>query len=152
MKINIQLQGKEKEEAQKYKNTILEAGEKVLSFMGKKEKSFSILLTDDQKMRELNRKFRNIDHSTDVLSFPYGEKGSYYLGDIAISLTKVKEQAKRYKEELANELARLVIHGVLHLLGEIDNTSKAKKKMWEKQEKILKQTKDKRFKSTKGDQ
>ncbi len=155
MNIDIQLKGEEKparrtsslsadrqdlaggEEAEKYRDIILKAGETALSFMGIEEKSFSVLLTDNEKMRELNRKFRNVDYSTDVIAFPYGEKRSSYLGDIAISLTKAKEQAKTYKEEFEDELARLVVHGVLHLLGENNNTSKSKKGMWDKQEKIL---------------
>lgn len=134
MKLIIQLQGKE---AERYRNIILKAGKTALSFTGKKGKSFSILLTDNQKIRELNRKFRNVDYPTDVLAFPCGEKRSSYLGDIAISLPKAKEQAKIYKEEFEDELARLVIHGVLHLLGENDNISKSKKRMWDKQERIL---------------
>ena len=137
MKLIIQLQAKGKEEAEKYRNTIRKAGEMALAFLGKQEKSFSILLTDNQKIRELNMKFRNVDKPTDVIAFPYGEKSSTYLGDIAISLHKAKEQSKTYKEKLENELARLVIHGVLHLLGEDDTTSKSKKMMWDKQEKIL---------------
>ena len=147
MDIDIQLKGEEKEEVEKYRDIILQAGETALSFMGIEEKSFSILLAENRKIKELNRKFRNVDCFTDVIAFPYGEKRSLYLGDIAISLTKAKEQAKTYKEEFEDELARLVIHGVLHLLGEDDTTSKSKKRMWDKQEKILtlfKKTKDKK--------
>ncbi len=149
MKLIIQLQGKEKEEAEKCRNIIRKAGETALSFMRIKGKSFSILLTDNEKIRELNKKFRNVDYPTDVIAFPYGEKSSSYLGDIVISFPKAKEQAKIYKEKFEDELARLVIHGVLHLLGETDTTSKSKNRMWEKQEKILTLFKREKFQEEK---
>ncbi|MCK4905264.1 rRNA maturation RNase YbeY [bacterium] len=139
--MDIQIQ--ENKKANKYRNIILQAGEKTLSFMGKEKKSLGILITDEHQIRQLNKKFRNTDEPTDVLAFPYGEKRSPYLGDIAISLMQAKEQAKTYKEKLEDELARLVIHGVLHLLGETDYTSKSKEKMWAKQEKILTSLKEK---------
>ena len=135
MKINIQLQ--EKKEAEKYRNLILCAAEKALLFAGKENKSLSILLTNEEKIRRLNRKFRNVDKPTDVLAFPCGEKHSSYLGDIAISFTQAKRQSKIYKEKFERELARLTIHGVLHLSGETDTTDKSRKRMWDKQEKIL---------------
>jgi len=137
MGMDIQIQ-KKKKEAEKYRDIILQAGEKTLSFMGKKEKSFSVLITDERQIRDLNKQFRNVDYPTDVLAFPSGEKRSPYLGDIAISFTQAKKQAKTYKEKLEDELARLIIHGVLHLLGETDYMPKPKKRMWDKQEKILK--------------
>jgi probable rRNA maturation factor len=151
MAINIQINTKEKprdlargKETKKYKEIISTAGETASVFLGIEEKSFSVLLTDDSKMRKLNKKFRNVDNSTDVLSFPYMEKDSSYLGDIAISLNKTKEHTKLYKEDFENELARLLIHGILHLLGEKDYTQKDKRKMWEKQEKILELLKTKK--------
>ena len=143
--MTIQIQAKK--EANKYRKVILKAGEDTLSFMGKKEKSLSILITDERQIRNLNKKFRNTDYATDVLAFPSGEKHSPYLGDIAISFTQAKEQAKTYKEKLEDELARLVIHGLLHLLGETDYTSKSKKKMWTKQEQILASLKEKKEKT-----
>lgn len=149
MVINIQINTEKKparqELVKKYKQIISTAGKIAAAFLGIDDKSFSVLLTDNSKMRELNKKFRNINNSTDVLSFPYMEKDSSYLGDIAISLYKAKEQAKTYNENIENELARLLIHGMLHLLGEKDYTQTDKKKMWEKQEKILKQIKNKKI-------
>ena len=58
------------------------------------------MLTDNQEIKKLNKKYRNGDYPTDVLAFPYGEKSSSYIGDIVISLHKAKEQAIKYKEEL----------------------------------------------------
>jgi probable rRNA maturation factor len=126
-----------KKESKKYRNILLKAGEKALSFMGKKDKDFTVIITGEEEITELNKRFRNCDSPTDVLAFVCGEKHSPYLGDIAISFTQAKKQAKTYKEKLGDELARLVIHGVLHLLGETDYASASKKRMWDKQEKIL---------------
>ena len=80
----------------------------------------SVLFTDDAELRRLNREFRGRDKTTDVLSFPAppaGAAANPYLGDIAISLERAALQAPRYRLNLAQELLRLLIHGVLHLLG-----------------------------------
>lgn len=84
----------------------------------KKEKgkgSINLVLITDQEIRRLNREFRGKDKSTDVLAFPMGEDG--ILGDIAISQETAKKQAQHYGVSYRAELKRLVIHGVLHLLG-----------------------------------
>lgn len=88
---------------------------KKVLFFEKKKGAFSILLTDDRHIRQLNKKYRKIDRATDVLSFCFEEKG--HLGDIAISTDTAKRNSKRYKAPLADEFKRLVIHGTLHLLG-----------------------------------
>lgn len=75
----------------------------------------NIILVDDKAIRRLNKKFRKKDKATDVLAFPMGEEG--ILGDIAISRETAKKNAKRYGASYKRELKRLVIHGVLHLLG-----------------------------------
>jgi probable rRNA maturation factor len=78
-------------------------------------------------MRRLNRRHRGEDRTTDVLSFPAGgtlEPGAAHLGDIAISLSRAARQARRARWPLRSELALLVTHGFLHLLGydhETDN-------------------------------
>lgn len=135
--MEIIIQSKEKKKVEKYRKIMLEACEKALSFMEKTGKSLSVLVTDELQIRALNKKFRHTDNPTDVLAFPSQEKDSSYLGDIAISFTQAKEQAKSYNEKLEDELARLAIHGVLHLLGETDYSPEFKKKMWNKQEKIV---------------
>ena len=74
------------------------------------------MLTGDVELRELNRRWRGIDRSTDVLSFPYDTKTAV-SGDLVISVDRVREQAKRYRVSLGRELARLAVHGALHLAG-----------------------------------
>src|SRR5580765_4178297 len=89
---------------------------RVLAAEGRKAGEIAIVLTGDSELRELNRRWRGIDRATDVLSFPY-EAGRAISGDLVISLDRVREQAKRYRVSLGRELARLVIHGALHLAG-----------------------------------
>lgn len=77
-----------------------------------------IRLSDDAELRSLNRAWRGIDRATDVLSFPYeGERDQRVWGDLVISIERALEQARRYRVSPGRELARLVIHGTLHLVG-----------------------------------
>lgn len=100
----------------------------------------SIVIDNNEKLRELNIQFRGIDAPTDVLSFPSGEidpeTGKVYLGDIIISWEKVKAQAIQQSAEC--ELRLMVVHGVLHLLGYDHATDAEQKEMWEIQDSILK--------------
>jgi probable rRNA maturation factor len=87
--------------------------------LGKEDRragEIAIVLTGDAELRELNRRWRGIDRATDVLSFPY-ETAPAVSGDLVISLDRLREQAKRYGVSLGRELARLVVHGALHLAG-----------------------------------
>ena len=76
---------------------------------------FSLVLTNDKEIHELNNKFRSKDKPTDVLSFP--SNSTSYLGDLVISVDTATLQAKTYGCSLLDELTRLTIHGLLHLLG-----------------------------------
>jgi len=86
----------------------------------------SVQFVNNDQMRELNRDYRGKDESTDVLSFPArksdgsfdtNENGAFMLGDIAISVPKVYEQAERFGHSIRREFAYLTVHAVLHLLG-----------------------------------
>ncbi len=86
----------------------------------------SVTFTDDDEIHRLNKQYRNIDRSTDVLSFPLGENGIYdvnmdtgakLLGDIVISIPHAVEQAERYGHTLQREIGFLTVHSMLHLLG-----------------------------------
>jgi probable rRNA maturation factor len=72
------------------------------------------LISDDRQLRELNRKFRRKDYSTDVLSFPSTNGGA---GELAISLDHAAQQAAEYGHSVDEELRILMLHGVLHLAG-----------------------------------
>ncbi len=85
-----------------------------------------ITFVDDEYMHELNFKHRNVDRTTDVLSFPLGENGEYdrnpetgalLLGDIVISIPKAYAQAEEYGHTFQREMAYLTAHSMLHLLG-----------------------------------
>ncbi len=83
-----------------------------------------ILVTDDDEVRALNRQFLGIDEATDVLSFPEetddfveGMADEPFLGDIAIALPTAERQAAAIGHALDAELAHLLVHGILHLLG-----------------------------------
>ncbi len=86
----------------------------------------SVTIVDDEKIHELNKKYRNVDRSTDVLSFPLGAEGQYdinndtgaqMLGDIVISIEHAKKQAELYGHSFDREIAFLTVHSMLHLLG-----------------------------------
>jgi probable rRNA maturation factor len=99
----------------------------LLREMGRRGCSVTLLLESDTTLRRLNRTFRGEDRTTDVLSFPAGgdlEPGHPHLGDIAISVPRAGRQARRAGWTLREEMALLVTHGFLHLLGydhEIDD-------------------------------
>ncbi|MGI6688263.1 MAG: cytidine deaminase [Christensenellales bacterium] len=121
--------------------------------------SLALMLTDDRCIQEINRAWRHVDKATDVLSFPAmsfhpqrtmgqcsilpadawdSETGTYFLGDIVISLPRVSAQAKAFGHGTNWELAYLFVHGVLHLMGYDHLDPEDKLRMREKEEKILK--------------
>lgn len=107
------------------------------------ELEFSIIIVDNKKIHEINKKYRNIDRPTDVISFALEDyediKFDNYrpLGDIYISIDKVKEQAKVYGHSELRELAFLTVHGFLHLLGYDHMEKEDEKIMFARQELIL---------------
>ena len=96
---------------------------RVLRFFRGKKISFTILLTDCTYMKKLNKKFRNKNKSTDILSFPFYsyenlkllKTKKIYIGDIAISYKKIK--SKSVKNNFLLEFDKIWVHGLLHLLG-----------------------------------
>ncbi len=124
------------------------------------EAEISVLITDNNGIREINNEFREKDTPTDVLSFPmvdyqtpgdfdpleedggsyfHPESGELLLGDIVISVDKVKEQALEYGHEERRELAFLVVHSMLHLFGYDHMEEVERKEMEHRQENILKE-------------
>jgi probable rRNA maturation factor len=99
---------------------------KALRLLGLHKAEISILFVNDERMRILNRRYRGIDRTTDVLSFPQNEfispnaehlTPNAVLGDIVISLPKTKKQAEENGLTFHQELKKLLIHGLLHLIG-----------------------------------
>jgi probable rRNA maturation factor len=103
--------------------------------------NLSVVLTDNRRLRKLNRDYLGIDAPTDVLSFPASETdpetGARYIGDILISVPYATQGAKQAGNSLEAELQLLVVHGVLHLLGHDHAKPKEKAKMWKAQREIL---------------
>jgi len=103
--------------------------------------SLSVVLTDNRRLRKLNRDYLGVDAPTDVLSFPASESdpetGARYIGDILISVPYAATGAKQAGNSLEAELQLLVVHGVLHLLGHDHAKPKEKAKMWKAQAEIL---------------
>lgn len=79
-------------------------------------RSFCCLITNDEELRRLNRQFRQKDYATDVLSFPALENDDG-LGEIAISFDQARQQAAERRHRVGEEIAVLMLHGLLHLLG-----------------------------------
>ena len=94
--------------------------QKVLEIVEQDQAELCLVLVGNAEMRKLNAKFRNKDYPTDVLSFPAGDQlptGVRLLGDVVISVEKAKEQAKEGRRTFSEEMAMLLIHGIVHLLG-----------------------------------
>ena len=134
---------------------------KALRLLGLHGAELSIFFVNDIRMRILNREYRGVDRTTDVLSFPQNDnafsphfnKGglggitnsersmlNFILGDIVINLHKANRQAMEYGTTLNEELKRLLIHGLLHLIGYDHEMGKyAERKMQKKTKEILNQ-------------
>ena len=116
---------------------------------GREDWELTVTLTDNEQIRQLNKEYRQIDSPTDVLSFPLWEVSQEenpfvnpetdcgMLGDIVISLPRVKEQAEEYGHSCKREAAYLCVHGVLHLLGYDHMTEEEKNAMRKKEEELL---------------
>jgi len=96
----------------------------------------NIIFCSDNYILEINNKYLKHNYYTDVITFDYCE-GKYLNGDIIISIDTVKENAVLYKTTFENELHRVIIHGVLHLIGYKDKNAKDKKLMKEAEESAL---------------
>ena len=110
----------------------------------------TVTFTTPRKIQEINKEYRGIDKATDVLSFPMFEKNELdekiakkdfenedILGDIVISVEKVKEQAIEYGHSFERELSYMLVHGFYHLMGYDHIKEEDKKIMRPKEEKIL---------------
>ena len=110
----------------------------------------SVILTNPENIKKINKEYRNIDKETDVLSFPMFEKEEIeeikaskenivedVLGDIVISIEQVKKQAQEYGHSFEREFAYMLVHGFYHLMGYDHIKEEDQQKMRPKEEKIL---------------
>jgi len=92
----------------------------------------SIIFCSDNYLLDINMKYLQHDYFTDIITFDYCE-GSVLSGDLFISIDSVKDNAEFYGAEFADELNRVIVHGVLHLIGYDDHTEEEQKTMREKE-------------------
>lgn len=97
----------------------------------------SIIFCSDQYLLSINQTYLNHNNYTDVITFSYEEKGQPIAGDIFISLDRVKENAARFHASPDHELHRVMIHGVLHLLGYTDKTKRQRALMRKREDAYL---------------
>jgi len=118
---------KEKEKTRKWLKAVI-ANEK------KEFRQIDIILCSDDYLRALNKKYLSHDYFTDVISFNYTEADIKISGDIFISLDRVRENAQKFEKEEDEELRRVMVHGVLHLLGYNDVNRSEKEIMQENED------------------
>lgn len=96
-----------------------------------------INFVSSKKIIEINKKFLNHDYPTDVISFDYSDENNSFDGEIFICYDIALENSKRFNVSLDNELKRLIIHGMLHLVGFDDQSPSQKRKMKKFEDEIL---------------
>jgi probable rRNA maturation factor len=114
---------------------------KALLHLGLQGTELSVLFVNSRRMKILNTRYRGIPKDTDVLSFPLRDKGPHHgplvLGDIVISVPKALQQAREFEVPFHDELIRLLVHGLLHLMGYDHEINPYQKKKMEKKEQEL---------------
>ncbi len=109
-----------------------------LALEGRRAGEVAIVLADDTTLRDLNRRWRGLDRVTDVLSFGYDDgQGETVDGDIVVSLERARAQARRFRVDPGRELARLVVHGALHLAGLDHERAAERKRMRAREDRVL---------------
>ena len=138
------------DEEKDIENKIMETVKSALKVENAKcDVNLSVVVTDNENIREINRENRNVDKATDVLSFPGYEKDEWekvkliqdevaYIGDIVVSKEKIIEQAEEYGTGFEREFCYLIAHGMLHLMGYDHMKDDDKTVMREKEEEIMK--------------
>lgn len=126
------------------KARVRKISESALRGLGYGDSELSVLVTGNDEIRALNKEYRRIDKATDVLSFPMED--TEMLGDIVISYEKTLSQAREFKVTVDEELGRLLVHGLLHLIG-YDHVKGGRqaKEMREKEEEVLAILKEKKL-------
>ena len=120
---------------------LVSTAKRLLETLGRDDASLSLALVNDAAIRALNREYRGKDAATDVLSFPLDDEPPVegiesLLGDVVISIDTARRQAGDYDAPLQLELYRLVIHGILHLLGH-DHVESGQRRTMEREERRL---------------
>lgn len=99
--------------------------------------NINVILCNDRYLSDLNKKYLKHNSLTDIITFPLADEDNLVSGDIYISIDRVKENAKIFKQTTFSELTRVIIHGVLHLCGYKDKTPIEKDTMRQKEDYYL---------------
>jgi probable rRNA maturation factor len=114
--------------------------EKVITDENKTPGDLVFILTNDETLVEINRRFLKHDYFTDVITFDYSAERKVD-GEIYMSIDTIRRNALSYKSGIKEELFRVMIHGILHLCGYRDERKKDRKEMFNRQEKKLREFK-----------
>ncbi len=115
-----------------FDNKIFNKIENLISNENKTDGELSFIFCSDDYLLDMNKKYLNHDFYTDVITFDYCEN-DIVSGDVFISVDRIKENAQTYKSSFEKELQRVMIHGVLHLVGYKDKTDTEQKQMRERE-------------------
>ena len=143
--INLFLEGRAALPDEASASKLSSLAERVLVSLNEKTVSLSLIITDDEAIREINRDYRKKDKPTDVISFAYREEPFpgieeqiEELGDIYISIDTARRQASEYEVSLYDEMKRLIIHGILHLVGyDHELSPEEEERMQQKEEELF---------------
>ena len=111
--------------------------EQVLSVEGYKAQNINYIFCDDNHLFALNQQYLKHDTFTDIITFDHSEQADSLEADIYISIDRVRENADTLKKNFADELHRVIIHGLLHLMGLQDKTESEKQEMRKKEDACL---------------
>ena len=136
-KVNINFFNEETSYILKNKRTIKAWVAQTIAAEGYALQELNFILCSDEYLLRINQEYLDHDTYTDVITFDNSEELKTIVGDIFISIERIKENATAFKHTIAQELCRVIIHGTLHLLGFRDKTKAEKLKMTEKEDQYL---------------
>lgn len=109
---------------------------RIISDAGGRAGKTDVILTNDQKVYEINNEFLGHDYYTDIITFDYN-RGKIVSGEIYISVDRVKDNSEKFSVSFKEEIRRVIFHGFLHLCGYDDSTAEQKRNMSEMEEMYL---------------
>lgn len=128
------------------KKKIHDIVKKILDNCNLRINSLEINFLNSGQIEEINSKYLNHNYSTDIITFNYSDEKSKLDGEIFISIEDAKNNAKKFKVFFENEIVRLIIHGILHMIGYDDTEPELKRRMKRKENEMVKKIWNNSFK------